>query len=772
MQRSRSRCRLGSPAILAGVILMAACLLAAGSLHAATGRLTVSRWKSLTLAVDAQWLDSGGYRPVKVRVIAAAPSAADRSFHVEFEVQTPYSSRTVIVSQELDLPAGSVDAEITLSVPQYFAWQQYNLDIWEDGRYLKNLSQQRINVSSGQDWAEGAPNVLIAADKPAVPPTLPVVPAGMPVLSLTTVPPDAATATLASLLSPTDAQAAAGMGVAVTTQTAGTPLTTSITLPLDRLPQAWIDYSGLDIVCLTLAQAKQLAAEEPRRWSALRAWVAAGGNLLVSGVASDAPELAQLERLMGDLHSAAAEAAPEARGWITPPPACFKTDIPTPFGARNFNAAAGTAGLPAGGAPTGAMSGMPGGEGAVAAQQPPKPQSPPAPVHDPPFVVRRHALGLVVAVAADDLFAQAADQWLGLLNAIGHERWIWYLRHGLSPQRENRDFWDWPIPGVGLAPVTAFQVLITAFVIGIGPLNYWWLRRRGRLHLLVLVVPLSAVLVTMALFAYAVAVDGLGVRVRARSFTLLDQRKGEAACWARISYYAGLAPSGGLKFSDDVAALPLLPQERNQRHGELRRRALTWSASEQTLVSGWIASRTPTQFLTVRSRSTEARLNVKQTAAASPPQVENQLGVRIERLLLADAAGNHFRGESIPIGDATTLQAASLPAEGAWFRELYDRRRPAVPAGFNRNTRRFVSGRRYRWISQWNNRLPPAALRTSILERELETAMLHFSRIQGRKPAGLRPRTYVAIVQRSPEVEYGVDSYEEEESLHVIEGKW
>ncbi len=150
MQRSRSRCYWGVIASLA-----AACLLAAGSLHAATGRLNVSKWKGLSLAVDAQWLDSGGYRPVKVRVIAAAPSLADRNFHIEFEAGTPYNSRTVIVSQELEMPAGKLDAELTLRVPQYFTWQYYDLDIWEDGRYLEDLSQQRINVSTGQDWAEG-----------------------------------------------------------------------------------------------------------------------------------------------------------------------------------------------------------------------------------------------------------------------------------------------------------------------------------------------------------------------------------------------------------------------------------------------------------------------------------------------------------------------------------------------------------------------------------------------------------------------------------------
>ncbi len=163
--------------------------------------------------------------------------------------------------------------------------------------------------------------------------------------------------------------------------------------------------------------------------------------------------------------------------------------------------------------------------------------------------------------------------------------------------------------------------------------------------------------------------------------------------------------------------------------------------------------------------ATEARLKIEQASLGAPPKVENQLGLRIERLLLADADGNHFRCESISAMGARTLEAASLADEGAWFRQFYNRRHPAVPPGFDRTMTRFMSGRVYRWTSPWNNPLPPAALRTGILERELEAAMLQLSRMQGSAPAGLRPRSYLAIVERSPEVEYGVDAYDERRKL-------
>src|SRR5262249_26323111 len=79
----------------------------------------------------------------------------------------------------------------------------------------------------------------------------------------------------------------------------------------------------------------------------------------------------------------------------------------------------------------------------------------------------------------------------------------WDTRHGLTPDAANTEFAKFLVPGVGMAPVTYFQVLITLFVLLIGPANYWFLKRAKRLHLMVLTVPLAAGITTLALFAYA-----------------------------------------------------------------------------------------------------------------------------------------------------------------------------------------------------------------------------------------------------------------------------
>src|SRR5262249_16451305 len=154
-----------------------------------------------------------------------------------------------------------------------------------------------------------------------------------------------------------------------------------------------------------------------------------------------------------------------------------------------------------------------------------------------------------------------------------------------------------------------FQVLITVFVLLIGPANYWILKRYKRLHLMVLTVPLAAGITTLALFAYAILADGFETRVRADSFTSLDQRTGEAACWSRLWYYSGLAPGNGLSMPTDVTLYPILPAWA----GDLsawEERDIDWSDDHAQLKQGWLNSRTPTQYLTICARKTPRRIEM------------------------------------------------------------------------------------------------------------------------------------------------------------------
>ena len=63
---------------------------------------------------------------------------------------------------------------------------------------------------------------------------------------------------------------------------------------------------------------------------------------------------------------------------------------------------------------------------------------------------------------------------------------------GIDVPRGNDNYWMWLISSVGQPPVKSFLLLNTLFVILVGPVCYYFFRRRGRLYLLYFFAPCMA----------------------------------------------------------------------------------------------------------------------------------------------------------------------------------------------------------------------------------------------------------------------------------------
>jgi len=714
---------------------------ASGTLHRGTGA-------GLKMEVDTRWPGGAGYRPVRITVTPIVPPIADRTLTVEVAARRfwNHGHDDHRVVQHIEIPAGSGPIATTLSVPQTLGWNRYKVTVVEDGQAIRGLSYGGAGDQyTAWVWEEKFPRLLIVGD------TLPD------------------TSGLAALLNVAEYNQ---YGAGVVGAGARAFLPTAHATPAAELPSRWIDYTNLDLVCLSLDQLAGLAKKRPEAFRAILDWTSAGGNVIVYGVGRDWRRLGELESLAGLAPgSDDTTRSPARRGWTEPDPKRFGgklrgvgTNVSDPFAASPH-------GLPSAQFRGPGMGMVPGaGDGSDTDKVEDEEDLAPGQVEPTEclaFVLRPLQLGMVVAVADEDPFAlsfrRSALGWGWLLNSLGSRRFLWYQRHGLSASRENKEFWNFLIPGVGLAPVMAFRVLITLFVLAIGPLNYVLLRRWKSLHLLVITVPLSAAAVTLALFAYALVADGLGTRVRARSFTHIDQRRGRAACWSRLSYYAGLSPSGGLAFPPDVAVIPYeaFPAERSSRTREL-----VWEES-QWLRSGWLPSRTPTQFVTLRSRPTKLGLTIPASQDdAGVFRAENRLGTRIEQLVVRAPDGRFFQAADVERGAA--VEAVPVQSEDAkrLLDRIHQRRAPKYPIGLDQRKQRGYSGwspRRSSW--QWMSSqadLPDASQQTGLLEFWLARA----------RSLSLQPRSYAAIVERSPEVVVGTPAAREEAGFHVILGTW
>lgn len=685
-----------------------------------TGHRKKSR---LNVAVTSRWMDGNGYRPVQVQVMSqGGPAASDRVLQIRVRAVSGYwRSENPVVVQNVQLEKGENAVTTIVSVPQQGFLNNLELSFSENGQEHQDLSVNLFLNGSGNyyDWTEAHPRVLfIDSDMP-----------------------------VEKVRQQRLARMAGGERIKVEDQTTHLPDVRRLAidlgshnqdvsyvnetraydheilqqlnqldkieiLPPAELPTAWIHYSIADLIVISIDDLKKLQDEFPEKWDAVRSWATSGPMLCVYGVGDRYQRLPELNHLV-DLSTRVEVSTADRFAGFTFLDAAFKP-------LRRVNQETTFA-------------------EAIAAH-------------------REIGLGKLVILADEEPFP--GKNWNRLLQATSRDvdRLKWYQRHGLSLHRANSDYWKWLVQGVGLPPVTLFLVLISAFVVLIGPVNYVVLRRFRRLYLLLVTVPGGAAVVTVSLLGYAIVSDGLGVQARVRSFTEIDQTTGTCVCWSRQSYYASIVPSSGLTFPTTALVFPTHPAPSANGSNRDRSKSIIWTA-DQVWSSSHLASRTIGQFLVINAKPTLAEIAIDEVGDDGVPTIQNDLGTKIQTLFLRNAAGNFFVGESIDDKQNVQLQAISAADAYAKLSQRLRENRLEYEPDFNPND----YGNIY-WGSGTDNNEPPVLFTTSIMESELGKLNLN-------KP-GISRRSYLAVVDRGPEVALGINSLKERGSFHVIRGKW
>jgi len=715
---------------------------------------------ALRLSIDTRWVDANGYRPVRIEAInwPPGPTTADRTIRVELSPQSRWGYDTPAVIHYIEIPEKSARATSIVSVPQRDAWTTMNVEVYEDGVKLDDLSTT-VGIPSRNrgfwTWSEAIPAILIIDDDAKTHDERQGV-----VLQRRfgrSKPKGGETANdlpdvryLAAYFPNLDAsgnQNVPRFDSEVTdsdTLQILEDLPKVEMLPPGELPTKWIDFSCFDLIFVPFGDLMRLVDNHPDQWRAIRDWVATGPTLCVYDMPLDSEHLAELEDLL-DIPSMSepGDVPGEFRGWSSPDPGNADDAIRGLEGAYNRR----------------------GNSPPWQTARKNKPQARMAIPEETPFVSRSVDMGRVFALRTGEPFSpgQYGTGWL--LNDIGKLNWAWYGRHGMSLHRENENYWNLMIPGVGRAPVNSYLVLITLFVVVIGPVNYYLLRRKKRLYLLLVTVPVGAVLVTFALMNYALITDGLGTRVRARSYATIDQTTGRAVSWSRQTYYAGLAPSAGLSFPSDTAFYPIDQAPTSRRYRPRAERWLAWD-EEQNLTDGYLHSRTMTQFMVVDSHRSERGLRVVESDGdGTAPRVTNDLGADIAQVVLCDASGKCYWAEKIESGQQFRPQPIDRQEAARHLRIAKNENRPAFPIGYDSRYYRNAFGVRRRSWTDVDQSLPPPKFEDGILERSIHRAFYSDAR-------NLKPRSYLAITETTVEVPLGYHSLQEEASFHVIHGRW
>jgi hypothetical protein len=235
-----------------------------------------------------------------------------------------------------------------------------------------------------------------------------------------------------------------------------------------------------------------------------------------------------------------------------------------------------------------------------------------------------------------------------------------------------------------------------------------------------------------------------------------------------LSYYSGLAPGSGLTMPADVVLYPIQPGWVDEQQF-VEERQLVWGDDKAALKRGWLNSRTPTQYLTVRARKSPHRLEVLD--AGDKVRIKNQLNTKIKYLLVLNGQGKCYYGEDIADASSAALQPIEKADAVRQINRLISDNLPQAPAALAASDTELATlfGRtRYGRFGRYS----PAANSGRLSENLAGEALANLAGFGDRPGLDLAPRSYVAITETGPEVEVGISYAQQEASFHLIEGKW
>ncbi len=215
-------------------------------------------------------------------------------------------------------------------------------------------------------------------------------------------------------------------------------------------------------------------------------------------------------------------------------------------------------------------------------------------------------MGEIVLVHDEDPFPGSFQFWIALESKLTEfiTEMPWVERHGIDYQAGDRNYWRWLIESVGGPPVKSFLTLNTLFVVLVGPIAYFVLRRLDRLYFLYFVAPALAVLFTSSLFAFAILSDGVGTKLRTHQWTWVDTVNRVVVDQDRSTIFSSFG-SDSLRFDRQSLVLAVLPsgvQDFSRYLGTDVRPAgrVHWTEESQIGSGEFLPTRSQVQYLATR----------------------------------------------------------------------------------------------------------------------------------------------------------------------------
>ncbi|MBR4902406.1 MAG: hypothetical protein IKZ46_15820 [Victivallales bacterium] len=196
-------------------------------------------------------------------------------------------------------------------------------------------------------------------------------------------------------------------------------------------------------------------------------------------------------------------------------------------------------------------------------------------------------------------------------------------------------------------PLFKLFLVMAVFAVIIGPLNYWYLQRKGKQLLLIFTTPVISILFCLFVFLFITFYEGWRSHGAACGFTLLDQTEHRADTFARVVVDAALRPSGGFTFSaDDLVSF--------KGEGSID----VMDAPGQTIASSVMKPRVPLKYSVSRTEPRREQLDI--AFNGNKATVTNGLGVKIASLVILSHDNILFDyDQPLQPGETITLNGTS-----------------------------------------------------------------------------------------------------------------
>lgn len=644
----------------------------------------------LSVLINAPRLGNTGFQPLKLTFVSTTGTfAAQRKIRVLFRPRMNYATQLDYqFSCQVTVPQGAKRHEETVLVPNFYRWESCSVRLYEGGRQLGDRRPAMLAIGSEvQDWGQHrSVGIVIPKESPASsaafrrtkrfgsannsagqatagPTSKTPAWAKFPDLrSFVTVLGDGPIDSRQNISRLNDQQSLSYA------QSLNHSWIRFREIGEDAMNDSWLAYSQLDIMLMPFPVLERMEQNQPGQIRAIREWVAAGGELWTYAATSKSVN-------KSDWIGALPDRALQQFAYVQKPEKALSLNRDNDFSQIDFQPwNYGTTFTPASSYGSGS-----GAEKRKAVYDELKTANHPmtlsqkrnellAGVQIMPF-----GFGRVVAIESEDPFPGSFQLWQGLKSPVQD----WDTRHGVNYARGTDSYWAWLMAAVGQPPVTMFVILNGLFVLVMGPLLYFVLRRRARLYLLYFMAPALALLTTLGLFAYAFVLDGFDNRARIRQLTWFDGHSGLSTVAAgesgaakqypridqsRQTYYTVMDNQKGLTFDSDSLILPvrfgeLMPNYSYRQADHSRSGDFEIQRNEDRFLfyGDYLPVRSQVHYLVTDSSTGSMPLDFQFDGKSAT--VTNRLSTPIESLVACDRQGTFWIAQRIEPGAKADLES-------------------------------------------------------------------------------------------------------------------